>query len=288
MALMLASSCELSVSLPDGKQEDLDLTHECSFVVRDFEWEGSTRTCADISEQGVSFVWEVSDTIGVYPDKGAQIEFVIDETNLVLSTAFNGGAWAFREGHTYTAFHPFDYNNHTSKNILIDYTGQVQTGVDDTKSVGRKDYIYASPTTPQEGQTDFTFKHVGAFLWLKLDLPCSEPLSITSISLVAGSECIPTKLSLDISTDPITVKTVETSDRLEIGLSDITFHTEGSQINIYAMLPPIDTTNMSFEVWAEDALGNQYKNEESLLFDQGLQPGVAYQKEANLQTVQQE
>ena len=53
----------------------------------------------------VNFAWEITDTIGVYPDKGSQIYFLIDESSVGKSSAsFDGGAWALKQNSTYISY----------------------------------------------------------------------------------------------------------------------------------------------------------------------------------------
>ena len=49
----------------------------------------------------VGFVWEATDTVGIYPDKGSQVYFNIEDGVGTSSVSFTGGGWALKQNSTY-------------------------------------------------------------------------------------------------------------------------------------------------------------------------------------------
>ena len=59
-----------------------------------------TRASAVPNGGSVGFVWEATDTVGIYPDKGSQVYFNIEDGVGTSSVSFTGGGWALKQNST--------------------------------------------------------------------------------------------------------------------------------------------------------------------------------------------
>ena len=91
----------------------------------------------------IKFKWTLNDTLGIFPDKGSQAYFAIENVrDGGLTASFNGGGWALKLNHTYSAYFPFINDVFLeSNNILLDYTGQEQTGNNSYSHIGKYDFL---------------------------------------------------------------------------------------------------------------------------------------------------
>ena len=91
-----------------------------------------SQTKATIVENGsaLKFNWVIGDTLGIFPNKGNQVEFPISAADGSTSASFDGGGWSLRNNASYAAYYPFSVWNYHRDNetILLDYSGQVQDG----------------------------------------------------------------------------------------------------------------------------------------------------------------
>ena len=70
---------------------------------------GSAQTKGTAVQDGnaLIFNWAVGDTLGIFPNKGNQVEFPITEVQGSTSATFDGGGWALRNDASYAAYYPF-------------------------------------------------------------------------------------------------------------------------------------------------------------------------------------
>lgn len=259
---------------------DTNNNYSLSVEVADFVWENNTRSIPKVNDSGVSYRWQKNDTIGVFPNKGSQIEFIILEDGLATTAVFDGGAWTCREGYSYTAFYPFNYYNRSCSSIQLDYEGQYQTENNNLDNVGKKDYIYSNATTSENGLTHFSFQHVGAFLWLTLKMP--NEVDLKELSLIAEESIIPIKQTIDLSSGSIVITQSELADTLQIKLNNIHISEDKAELSLYAMLPVITKENLKFNVKVTDIDDIEYNSETPISFLHGTKAGTAYKKKTNM------
>ena len=91
-------------SLCDG-----DLVEKVIFEVLPIKDGDDPETRASAVPNGgtVGFVWEATDTVGIYPDKGSQVYFNIEDGVGTSSVSFTGGGWALKQNSTYVSYYPF-------------------------------------------------------------------------------------------------------------------------------------------------------------------------------------
>ena len=110
LAAMVACS-EKEISNESQNSTNNGLLQELSITGKDFKFDGETRSSVNIGESGASFTWDEDDVIGIFPDKGDQVSFAMDEGAGTQTATFSGGGWALKSSSTYAAYYPHVYEN---------------------------------------------------------------------------------------------------------------------------------------------------------------------------------
>lgn len=206
---------------------------------------GDAETKLDMNIQGnsITLAWSEEDKIGVFPETGDQINFAMSKGAGGSTATFSGGGWALKNNAIYYAYYPFNrecYAGEEMKNqVPCSFEGQVQTGENSLKHLGKYAYMYSSGSTPAEGKVTLKLQHLTTLL--KLDLYSSKQFSATikSIKLeVSGDkEAFCSEGTIDLTKGTLTP--TKTS-------SSITLACEGnirltsSGTSVYLVLPPTD------------------------------------------------
>lgn len=201
----------------------------------------------------VNFVWEASDTVGIYPDKGSQVYFNIEDGVGTSSVSFDGGGWALKQNSSYVSYYPFVGDIYLKRDkIPVSFTGQKQTGMVSPFS-GTRYYLATEASTSTNGVLTFTYNTLNTIINVNATLP-------------AGTY---TKMSLNLS-EPLFVEegTYSLDDRkivgtkytktLEIELEDFTL-TEQGTVPVYIMSAPVDLRGKEVVVRFTKSDGTRYK-----------------------------
>lgn len=170
--------------------------------------EPATRGTEIINGSTLRFSWAMGDSLGIFPNKGNQVEFPITSTEGGTSAEFDGGGWGLKNGSSYAAYYPFSvWNYHrNNKTILLDYTGQVQDGNGNFAHLSAYDYLASSRETPESGKVTFVMSRLGAILYIDIVVPVAT--TVNSLVISCGEEIFTENAALDISgEDAVTTPT---------------------------------------------------------------------------------
>lgn len=241
------------------------------FTATDFEDEIGSRTNFKISSAGAEFSWAANDTVGIFPNEGAQAYFPMISGAGTKSANFTGGGWALKDASTYAAYYPFIGNFYLDKNAIpLDYTGQVQTGDASTVHLGAYDFMVAVPTAPKNGNVNFAFKHLGALVQLKLTIP--QTTTLTSVTLTTESNDISEKGTIDIMASSLSINPVSSTNKITLEIKDIATTEANQEVTLYMMIPPVNLTNRTLKAIVKTSIGS----EEVALSSKNFQAGKAY------------
>ena len=248
-----------------------------SMNVADFEWaEGEqTRTTAVNNGGSISFRWSAKDTVGIFPDKGDQVEFPIEAGAGTGTAVFNGGGWALKSQSTYVAYYPYSFVNRTGKAIPMTYEGQTQVGNNNTDNLTKCDYIVSNLSTPESGEVNFQFKHMSALVRFMLTVP--EAGSFVKFILSSESPIFPVEQTLNVQTNPATITNKRMSKEIYVCLSGISA-SAGSTIIVYMLLPSTDLTGKSFTA----TLASSTRRYETVISGKKYESGKAYSHSLNI------
>lgn len=251
---------------------DLNEAEQITFTASDFEY-SKTRTNLDITEAGAVFTWGEKDTVGIFPDEGAQAYFPMVAGAGTKKAAFTGGGWALKPSSTYAAYYPFKSGpTLTPDAVPVSYLGQKQTGNASTTHLGAYDYMAAVATTPTDGKVNFEFKHLGALVQLKVKMPAAGMLR--KLTFVCEDSVFVSKGLLDLKAENPAIIPTEKSDIFEVSLDQVTTTENDLTATIYFMLPPINLSGKTVTLKALDTYGTTH-----VLSLEGMnfQAGKAYQ-----------
>ena len=262
----------------DKSQNSVDngILQELSITGKDFQYEDVTRSSVTIGENGASFTWDEDDVIGIFPDKGDQVSFAMDEGAGTRTATFSGGGWALKSSAKYAAYYPHVYENRDMTTIPVSYLGQTQNGNGNTDHIGAYDFMAAGVSTPENGAVAFDMQHLGALVQLTVNV--AEPSTLTRVTLESEVNFIETG-TIDLSSDIPSIQKKDGSNSFNIYLSNLTTTEADEEVVIYFMMAPVDLSDKSLK--AVIVKNNSYY-QEITLEGKNFEAGKAYRLAVNM------
>lgn len=254
---VLLVSCDKNSEITSFDQNTKGLVKEVEFVVEDPNEEEITRGLT-YTGSGVPFAWVLNDTVGIFPDKGDQISFSMANGVGTTTAKLDGGAWALKADAQYAAYSPFNRMNFfsTRQKIMLDYTGQVETGIATTDHLGAYDFQAAPFTSADGGKLTFLFKRLSCILILRLTVP--QAGTYTNVSVKAEENAFTTKAKLSLG-ETYTFTPETKSNTISLALKDVKTTTANQVTDLLMMVAPFDLTGKNIEVSLMGANGYLYK-----------------------------
>lgn len=265
----------------DEKQMNIDEVESIYVSLKDFKNEdfGSSRTSISIGNDGPHYAWAETDTIGIFPSTGRQVEFSMADGAGTQSATFTGGGWGLKSTSTYAAYCPLIGQYYLDKeNIPVVYTGQVQDGNNPLEHLGKYDYLFAPASTVVNGSVSFNFQRIGSLARLALTVPSES--TYTSLVLKSDQAIFVEEGSIDLFKG--NYMPVKYSDRLMLGLSNVSSNEANQTLVVYLMMSPIDMTGSSVYAVLQDNAANCYQG---IIESKKMQSGLAYGFSATLEKV---
>lgn len=263
--LLLAISCE-NVNeveiIEDIHQETIsstidgngDMVSKVSFCVPEIEYvsdEETTRAGINNSTTPISFVWEVTDTVGIFPDSGTQVYFSMENGAGTNVASFDGGGWALKQNHTYSCYYPLVGDFYLDReNIPLSFTNQVQRGIEGFN--GSRFYLASGGTASEDGNLLFHFNILNTIINVNASLPAG---TYTRLLISTTSSAFVKTGTFNINSMEITGKTY--SSFLSIDLEDITLESTET-IPIFIMSAPVALKGQEVTVKIYTADGKAY------------------------------
>lgn len=279
LALITMIACtELEVS-ENPQNSNNELLQKLSITGKDFKFDGKTRSSVNIGESGASFTWDEDDVIGIFPDKGDQVSFAMDEGAGTQTATFSGGGWALKSSAKYAAYYPHVYENRNLTAIPVSYVGQTQNGNGNTDHIGAYDFMAAGVSTPENGAVAFDMQHLGALVQLTITVP--EPSTLTKVVLTSSTEFTETG-TIDLTADRPAITADTQSNTFEIALNNIATTEANENVTVYFMLAPVDLSDSELTVTVHFADATLREVE---LTGKNLQAGKAYKLSAEIKVI---
>lgn len=278
MALAAMVACT-EMEIRDESQDAINngLLQELSITGKDFQLDGETRSSVTIGESGASFAWDKDDVVGIFPDKGDQVSFAMDDGAGTQTATFSGGGWALKSSSTYAAYYPHVYENRDMTQIPVSYIGQTQNGNANTDHIGAYDFMAAGVSTPENGAVAFEMKHLGALVQLTITVP--QPSSLTNVVLTSLNNFTKTG-TIDLTAETPQIIAASESNSMEIALNDISTAEVNEEVFVYFMTAPIDISESELTVLIYFADGIVC---EEKITGKNLEAGNAYRLAVNIE-----
>ena len=232
-------------------------------VIRCWGEIGETRASLSQEEdEDIFFAWEATDTVGIYPNQGAQVYFSMENGVGTNKAVFDGGAWALRKGSTYSCYFPFVGNMYLNRDdIPVSFVNQEQTGLSNYEGI--RFYLASEGTSSSSGSLQFSFEMLNTIIRVKaIGLPAG---TYTKLSITADEPLFVEKGSFGLDDMEITGKTF--SNSLDVSLKQFTLtemSTETNPVFIYFTSAPIDLSGKTVTVRIYSDEDSIYKCEKSI------------------------
>ena len=223
--------------------------------IRSLGEDGETRASLSQNGDDILFCWEATDTVGIYPDQGAQVYFSMEDGVGTNVASFDGGGWSLRKGYTYSCYYPFVGSIYLNRNAIpVSFANQQQTGLSSYKGV--RFYIASEGTSSStSGDLHFSFQMLNTVIRIKaIGLPAG---TYTKLSVTTAEPLFVKDGTFGLDDMKITGKTF--SNSLEIALKDFTLtetSTEANPAIIYITAAPIDLSGkeVTVRVFSDDGI----------------------------------
>ena len=247
--------------------------------IKGFEYDTDdfSRTFISIEQDGPHYAWAVTDTIGIFPSEGRQVEFSMSSGAGSASAVFTGGGWGLKSTSTYAAYFPLIGQYYLDKSdIPVHYTGQVQEGDASTAHLGVYDYLAAPASEVKNGGVSFDFERLGCLVQIQLTVP--SPTTIYSVTLKAENEAFAVKGKVDLTETSPRIYPVASSSEIMLEVKNVTTAKANQMATFYMMLPPTDLSGKTLKAVVSVENGSK----EVSLASKNFQAGKAYALSATL------
>ena len=212
-----------------------------------------TRASAVPNGSSVSFAWEVTDTVGIFPDKGSQAFFSMESGAGTSSASFDGGGWALKQGTSYISYYPLVGKFYLDRTkIPVSFIGQKQIGTS-SPFHGARYFLTTEPTSSENGVLRFSYKTLNTIINVNATLPAG---TYTKASLTVSEPLFVEEGTYSLDEQTIVGKTY--SNTLKIDLEDVTITSQGV-LPIYFMSAPVDLKGKEVTVKVISSDGKKYE-----------------------------
>ena len=268
LALVLLASCSSDDFISDLQQQQSNEPNivSATMTVDDFEGDAQTPNLkTNITAEG-KFLWARGDQVGVWPTleddeepTSSQVLFTVTEGAGTASATFTGSGWGLLHNRTYYAYFP--YNAQALSNKV---TNNYQSGLNQmfnnmSLHIGVNDFMYASATTPDEGnEAHFQFHHMGSIMRIVIKLPAkaaSTVFKVLTLKTADGKKVFPLQVTFN-PVDPEPVETPVTSTStltLNLGMSGNGFKPTSNTITAWFLTGATDLTGTDIHVSLSNA-----------------------------------
>ena len=249
-------SCSKSESVNTiEKKAESDIVKTVLFVAPNFKDVNDVLTKTQLNTDGV-FSWSENDTVGIYPNTGSQVFFVIDGSGASTSAQFDGGGWEFKQSSTYYSYYPFIGNFYLRReHIPVSYLGQKQIGTTSTSHIGPFSFMYTDATSAASGNLSFNYHHLGAMIYVKATLPAG---TYTKMAITAPSNAFITKGYFNLLASSPSIIATDYGNQMIIDLEDINL-TEQAQFTVYMMCAPVNLNGVEVTVSVLNSQKKEYQ-----------------------------
>ena len=193
-----------------------------------------TRASAVPNGSTVNFAWEVTDTVGIFPDKGSQAFFSMESGAGTSSANFDGGGWALKQGTSYISYYPLVGEFYLDRTkIPVSFAGQKQIGTS-SPFHGARYFLATEPTSSENGVLRFSYKTLNTIINVNATLPAG---TYTKASLTVSEPLFVEEGTYSL--DEREIVGTKFTNTLEIELDDVVL-TEEATIPVYIMSAPVD------------------------------------------------
>ena len=228
---------------PDSQKDD-SLISATTATIEDFVIDGATtKTTYQVDMDGnkITFKFTEGDVLRIWPsihDYGTRF---YAKTNTGNSWIFKATGFNLVDGLSYAAFYPGTNREFAKNAIKVDYSGMKQN------SLGTVDFLYAPNTKVENGACRFTMKHLGALIPVRITL--EEAATVTELSLTSSDTPFILKGNVDLTADPVTITSEETTQSVSLSLGDSNgISLNAGETTFFMLIAPVDMTGNTIQL----------------------------------------
>lgn len=247
--LIAVSSCQVN------NLETITSYQTIEFVVPDIPYypdEPDTRSA--LKTNPIGFMWEATDTVGIFPSQGSQVYFSMENGVGTNSATFDGGGWALKESSSYYSYFPLVGRFYLSpQSIPVSFEGQKQSDAISPFSSVRF-FLASTGVSDGAGVLTFTYKILNVIL----NVNCTLPAGVyTGMTLATEDELFTVEGRFNLfTTNPAIVSTKKAST-ISLALDNISL-SEEMVLPLYIMLAPVDLNGKTITVTVTESTGRKY------------------------------
>ena len=114
-------------------------------------------------------------------------------------------------------------------------------------SLGTVDFLYAPNTKVENGACRFTMKHLGALIPVRITL--EEAATVTELSLTSSDTPFILKGNVDLTADPVTITSEETTQSVSLSLGDSNgISLNAGETTFFMLIAPVDMTGNTIQL----------------------------------------
>lgn len=269
-------------SCNDAMEEQNIVSDEVKTIcatIKEFNCDEFSRTSISIEDDGPHYAWAVTDTIGIFPSEGRQLEFSMETGAGNTSATFTGGGWGLKSSATYAAYFPLigKYYLDNTK-IPVFFTDQVQQGNASTAHLGNYDYLAAPASGVYDGRISFNFERLGCLVQLKITMPQGGDLS--SVTLLSDEEIFIEEGTVNLTATVPAIKATKKSKSFTLNIENLITTPEEPIATLYLMLAPVDFTD---KILSAEIRQNNGSCETITLTSKNFEAGKAYSIEGTME-----
>ena len=249
VAVLLCCCCQKErfvEELEEVDESSADVVRTICFSVDAFEMEEGESATKSTYDVNGNFYFSETDTVGIFPTKGAQVFFDIPEEYVGKQhIIFDGGGWALKDSYSYWSYSPLVGEFYLKKtHIPVEYIDLVQNGNESLNHISPVDFLYTDLCTVQDGVLSFRYHRLNCILRPRVTLPAG---TYSKIVVQAENDVFVSKGYYDLTADKPSVIGTEFTDHLTLNLENSSFTEETAFVgNI--MTAPVDISNMPVKV----------------------------------------
>lgn len=226
------------------------------FIVPDipFYEDDCPLTKAALKTSPIGFLWEETDTVGIFPNQGSQVFFSMENGVGTNTASFDGGGWALKESSSYYSYFPLLGRFYLDpKYIPVSFEGQTQSNITSPINSCRF-FLAASGVTNGAGSLTFNYNILNVIL----NVNCTLPAGVyTKLTLTTEGNLFTSEGYFNLfSSTPAIVSTKKVSS-ISLELDNISI-SEETVLPLYIMLAPVNLNGVRITVTVTESTGRSY------------------------------
>ena len=248
LLLLALLSCSQGIDIKETEVSKVNISAD-SFIPGFFD---SPQTKATLD--GYNVLWAETDTLGIFPNSGAQVYFNTT-TPGSSTTTFDGGGWGFKLSANYYSYYPFIGDIYLDRNHSpVSFISQNQSGINDTDLSGRC-LMYTSCTSAESGSLNFQYHHLGCIIRVRATLPAG---TYTRPAITSTEDSFILDGWYDLMAVSPSITSTRMGNQLSVGLNNVSFET-ATQITVYIMSAPVDLSGLDVTVSVINSQRTEYQ-----------------------------